>query len=158
MNELLRRTPLRVLRKPLRALLVVSLLPVSEINQRFRPGCGRAGGGLQAPVRWLKKAQPTGPSCASQLEATGRSYRKMNDLSKARAKWLEVGEESEAQRIDNFLLRQLKGVPKSHVYRVLRSGEVRVNSGRVKPDYRLRRGDRIRIPPVRTGDRKPPAA
>jgi 23S rRNA pseudouridine955/2504/2580 synthase len=81
----------------------------------------------------------------------------MNDLSKARAKWLEVGEESEAQRIDNFLLRQLKGVPKSHVYRVLRSGEVRVNSGRVKPDYRLRIGDRVRLPPMRTAQ-KPPAA
>jgi 23S rRNA pseudouridine955/2504/2580 synthase len=73
----------------------------------------------------------------------------MNDLSKARATLLEVGEESAEQRIDNFLLRRLKGVPKSHVYRVLRSGEVRVNSGRVKPDYRLRPGDRVRVPPVR---------
>ena len=81
----------------------------------------------------------------------------MNDLSKPsspRAKWLVVGEESEAQRIDNFLLRHLKGVPKSHVYRVLRSGEVRVNSGRVKPDYRLQVGDRVRIPPVRVSERK----
>jgi 23S rRNA pseudouridine955/2504/2580 synthase len=69
---------------------------------------------------------------------------------------VEVGEEGEAQRIDNFLLRQLKGVPKSHVYRVLRSGEVRVNSGRVKPDYRLKIGDRVRIPPVRVADRKAP--
>ena len=73
----------------------------------------------------------------------------MNDLSKPRATWLEVGEESEAQRIDNFLLRRLKGVPKSHVYRVLRSGQVRVNSGRVKPEYRLRVGDRVRVPPLR---------
>jgi len=79
----------------------------------------------------------------------------MNDLSKARAKWLEVGEESEAQRIDNFLLRQLKGVPKSHVYRVLRSGQVRVNSGRVKPDYRLQIGDRVRLPPIRVSEKKP---
>jgi 23S rRNA pseudouridine955/2504/2580 synthase len=78
----------------------------------------------------------------------------MNDLSKARAKWLEVGEESEAQRIDNFLLRQLKGVPKSHVYRVLRSGEVRVNSGRVKPDYRLQVGDRVRLPPIRISQKR----
>ena len=67
----------------------------------------------------------------------------MNDLSKARATTLEVGEESEAQRLDNFLLRHLKGVPKSHVYRVVRSGEVRVNSGRVKPDYRVRIGDTV---------------
>lgn len=73
----------------------------------------------------------------------------MNNLNKARATVLEVGEESAAQRIDNFLLKRLKGVPKSHVYRVLRSGEVRVNSGRVKPDYRLREGDKVRVPPVR---------
>ena len=73
----------------------------------------------------------------------------MNDLSKARATTLEVGEESEGQRIDNFLLRHLKGVPKSHVYRVLRSGEVRVNSGRIKAEYRLKLGDRVRVPPVR---------
>ena len=83
----------------------------------------------------------------------------MNDLSKAaakpKAKWLVVGEEGEAQRIDNFLLRELKGVPKSHVYRVLRSGEVRVNSGRVKPDYRLRTGDKVRIPPMRVAEKQP---
>ena len=84
----------------------------------------------------------------------------MNDLSKAasrpKVRWVEVGEESAAQRIDNFLLRELKGVPKSHVYRVLRSGEVRVNSGRVKPDYRLRAGDRVRLPPIRMSEK--PAA
>jgi 23S rRNA pseudouridine955/2504/2580 synthase len=73
----------------------------------------------------------------------------MNDLNKPRARTVEIGEESAAQRIDNFLLRTLRGVPKSHVYRVLRSGEVRVNSGRVGPDYRLRLGDRVRVPPVR---------
>jgi 23S rRNA pseudouridine955/2504/2580 synthase len=79
----------------------------------------------------------------------------MNDLSKARAVWLEVGDESASQRIDNFLLRHLKGVPKSHVYRVLRSGEVRVNSGRVKPEYRLQIGDKVRVPPVRMSEKKP---
>jgi 23S rRNA pseudouridine955/2504/2580 synthase len=78
----------------------------------------------------------------------------MNDLSKARATTLEVGEEAAAQRIDNFLLRHLKGVPKSHVYRVLRSGEVRVNSGRVKPEYRLQPGDRVRVPPIRVSPRQ----
>jgi 23S rRNA pseudouridine955/2504/2580 synthase len=81
----------------------------------------------------------------------------MNDLSNARVTWLEVGEEQATQRIDNFLLRHLKGVPKSHVYRVLRSGEVRVNSGRVKPDYRLKAGDRIRVPPVRVAEKRGPA-
>ena len=82
----------------------------------------------------------------------------MNDLSKARAKTLEVGEEAAAQRVDNFLFRHLKGVPKSHVYRVLRSGEVRVNSGRVKPEYRLQAGDRVRVPPIRVSDKKPASA
>ncbi|MEJ2694410.1 MAG: S4 domain-containing protein, partial [Candidatus Thiodiazotropha sp.] len=50
------------------------------------------------------------------------------------------------QRIDNFLLRYLKGVPKSFVYRILRKGEVRVNKGRIKALYRLQAGDRVRIP------------
>jgi len=77
----------------------------------------------------------------------------MNELRKPRATLLEVGEESEGQRIDNFLTRTLKGVPKSHIYRVLRSGEVRVNSGRIRPEYRLRAGDRVRVPPVRTASR-----
>ena len=76
----------------------------------------------------------------------------MNDLNKPRASWVEIGEESAAQRIDNFLLRRLKGVPKSHVYRVLRSGEVRVNSGRVGPQYRLQAGDRVRLPPLRIAE------
>jgi len=98
-------------------------------------------------------------SCASQLEATPGYYGKMNDLSnKPRARTVEVGEEAAAQRIDNFLLRHLKGVPKSHVYRVLRSGEVRVNSGRVKPEYRLQLGDRVRVPPIRMSQITKPAA
>src|SRR5215218_11464219 len=82
----------------------------------------------------------------------------MKGLSKESARWHEVGEEGEAQRIDNFLLRLLKGVPKSHVYRILRSGEVRVNSGRVGPDYRLKIGDRVRVPPVQTARRAEPSA
>lgn len=64
----------------------------------------------------------------------------------------------EGQRIDNFLLRVLKDVPRSLVYRILRTGEVRVNGGRVKPDHRLAEGDRIRVPPVATKPREPTAA
>jgi 23S rRNA pseudouridine955/2504/2580 synthase len=73
----------------------------------------------------------------------------MNELSKDSAIRLEVGEEADGQRIDNFLLRLAKGVPKSHVYRILRSGEVRVNKGRVAADYRLKSGDIVRVPPIR---------
>ena len=60
----------------------------------------------------------------------------------------------EGQRIDNFLLARLKGVPKSVIYRCLRKGEVRVNKGRIKPDYRVREGDQIRIPPLRQAERE----
>lgn len=53
------------------------------------------------------------------------------------------------QRLDNFLLKKLKGVPKSHIYRILRTGEVRVNKKRAKPSYRVQEGDQVRLPPVR---------
>lgn len=78
------------------------------------------------------------------------NYREMNDLSKDAANRLAVNEAAAGQRIDNFLFRVLKGVPKSHVYRILRSGEVRLNRKRVKPDARLAVGDELRIPPIRT--------
>lgn len=68
-------------------------------------------------------------------------------------RWIEVVEEESGQRIDNYLLARLKGVPKSHVYRILRSGEVRINSKRVGPSDRVTTGDRIRIPPVRIAER-----
>jgi 23S rRNA pseudouridine955/2504/2580 synthase len=61
----------------------------------------------------------------------------------------EVDAETAGQRLDNFLLNRLKGVPRSHVYRLIRSGQVRVNSGRVQARYRLKAGDSVRLPPVR---------
>jgi 23S rRNA pseudouridine955/2504/2580 synthase len=66
---------------------------------------------------------------------------------------LRVDEASAGQRLDNFLLRQLKGVPKSHVYRVIRSGEVRLNRGRAGADTRLADGDEVRVPPLRVARR-----
>jgi len=81
----------------------------------------------------------------------------MKGLSKESATWHEVGEEGAAQRVDNYLTRLLKGVPKSHIYRILRSGEVRVNSSRVAPEHRLKPGDRVRVPPVRSAQPKAPA-
>jgi 23S rRNA pseudouridine955/2504/2580 synthase len=77
----------------------------------------------------------------------------MNSLSKETATWHEIGEAAEGQRVDNYLVRLLKGVPKSHVYRLLRSGQVRVNSGRVGPEHRLKAGDKVRVPPVRVAQR-----
>jgi 23S rRNA pseudouridine955/2504/2580 synthase len=66
---------------------------------------------------------------------------------------VEVDEESTGQRLDNFLLRHLKGVPKTHVYRIIRSGEVRVNKGRAEAQTRLQAGDMVRIPPTRVSER-----
>ena len=65
-------------------------------------------------------------------------------------KFIEVPEEYEGQRLDNFLLARLKGVPKSMIYRVIRKGEVRVNKGRAKPDRKLLGGDVVRVPPIKT--------
>ena len=64
-----------------------------------------------------------------------------------------VDEESAGQRLDNFLIRHLKGVPKTHVYRIIRSGEVRVNKGRAGADTRVVAGDVVRVPPVRTSEK-----
>lgn len=69
------------------------------------------------------------------------------------AQFLTIGEEEAGQRIDNFLLRICKGVPKSHVYRILRSGEVRVNKGRIDQMYRLSEGDVVRVPPIRIAEK-----
>ncbi len=65
------------------------------------------------------------------------------------ARLVEVSSDYGGQRIDNFLLHLLKGVPRSMIYRILRKGEVRVNGARIRPDYRLQAGDKVRIPPVR---------
>ena len=70
-----------------------------------------------------------------------------NDVSKVR--FIEISAEQAGQRIDNYLITLLKGVPKSKIYRILRKGEVRVNKGRIKQTYRLKEGDVVRVPPVR---------
>src|SRR3989344_3025690 len=69
---------------------------------------------------------------------------------------LEVAPELAGQRIDNFLRTQLRGVPKTLIYRILRKGEVRVNKGRIKPEYKLQAGDIIRVPPLRLAERDEP--
>lgn len=69
---------------------------------------------------------------------------------------IEVAPELAGQRIDNFLRTQLKGVPKTLIYRILRKGEVRVNKGRIKPEYKLQAGDVVRVPPLRLAERDEP--
>ena len=104
--------------------------------------------GLHARALAAFVAASTGNRAASSRRG-GHNYKGMNELSKDAPSWLTVGDDSDGQRVDNFLSRTLKGVPKSHIYRILRSGEVRVNKGRVGPDVRLARGDVVRIPPIR---------
>lgn len=77
---------------------------------------------------------------------------------KAEVRLVTVGSEAAGQRIDNFLSRHLKGAPRSLIYRLLRTGQVRVNGGRAKPDVKLREGDQVRIPPVRLEEREAPPA
>jgi 23S rRNA pseudouridine955/2504/2580 synthase len=90
----------------------------------------------------------------------------MNDTAKQRraairpaadqVSYVTVGPDAAGQRLDNFLLRLARGVPQSHVYRIVRSGEVRVNKSRASVDQRLAEGDQVRIPPLRTAAPAPP--
>ena len=97
--------------------------------------------------------------CYDAVMVTETFTDKTETKTKSQVRFIEIAAEQHGQRIDNFLLRTLKGVPKSKVYNILRKGEVRVNRGRIKPDYRLQTGDTVRIPPVRvsaTTIAKPP--
>lgn len=70
---------------------------------------------------------------------------------------VSIDEDQAGQRLDNFLMARLKGVPKSKIYNIIRKGEVRVNKGRTKPDYKICKDDEIRIPPIRIAEREPAA-
>ncbi|MCF6434235.1 23S rRNA pseudouridine(955/2504/2580) synthase RluC [Pseudoalteromonas sp. MMG022] len=78
----------------------------------------------------------------------------MSEKSGLKVSFVTITEDQEGQRIDNFLVTHLKGVPKSAVYKILRKGEVRVNKKRVKPVYRLQIDDLVRIPPIKTAERE----
>jgi 23S rRNA pseudouridine955/2504/2580 synthase len=91
---------------------------------------------MSASIAAHKKSNPDGPSAEAAVMLT-------------------IDEANVGQRIDNYLAATLKGVPKSHVYRILRSGEVRVNKGRVDAAYRLADGDIVRVPPIRVAAPNP---
>jgi 23S rRNA pseudouridine955/2504/2580 synthase len=75
---------------------------------------------------------------------------KIKDLAQDSVKRLKIDDSADNQRLDNYLMARLKGVPKSRIYKMVRGGEVRINGGRVDVSYRLQLGDEVRIPPVRT--------
>jgi len=82
----------------------------------------------------------------------------MTEEIKTPVQFIDVDADFAGQRIDNFLLARLKGVPKSVIYRVLRKGEVRVNKGRIKPEYKLQAGDQVRVPPMVVNAEKDPVS
>ena len=90
------------------------------------------------------------------MDETAKERRAASRLAADRVSYLTVGPDGAGQRLDNFLLRLAKGVPQSHVYRIVRSGQVRVNKARASVDRRLVEGDRIRVPPLRVAAAAPP--
>ena len=81
----------------------------------------------------------------------------MNDQSQNEVRFLEVSEEESGQRLDNYLIRNTAGVPKTRIYRAIRKGEVRVNKGRSKVDYRVQTADVVRVPPLSVGESPTPS-
>ncbi|ASK27413.1 RluA family pseudouridine synthase [Neisseria chenwenguii] len=81
----------------------------------------------------------------------------MRAISKDSAGFLTIGEHEAGQRLDNYLIKTLKGVPKSHIHRIIRAGEVRLDKRRCKPDTRIEAGQILRIPPVRTAEKQRPS-
>ena len=118
--------------------------------------------GIDLPVRWemavwtkLHANQPLTTSSAQVkhiIEGKPAQDRSQNAAAVS-VRLVEVDADSAGQRLDNFLLRHLKGVPKTHVYRIIRSGEVRINKGRVSAETRVQTGDVVRIPPVRISEK-----
>ena len=82
---------------------------------------------------------------------------KTHAISKDSVSLISVAEHEAGQRLDNYLIKILKGVPKSHIHRIIRAGEVRLNKKRCKPDSRIQAGDLLRIPPVRTAEKQRPS-
>jgi 23S rRNA pseudouridine955/2504/2580 synthase len=113
-----------------------------------RMGLPRSGGLARVNFRSFR-------TCRSFVERRiiGASLSPGAPAEAPQVQYLTVDPESAGQRLDNFLLRLLKGVPKTHVYRVIRSGEVRVNKGRAAADTRVSEGDQVRVPPVRVAGR-----
>lgn len=79
-------------------------------------------------------------------------------MQKTAVQYVTIDPDYAGQRIDNFLVTRLKNVPKTHIYRILRKGEVRVNKKRIQPSYRLQAGDQVRLPPLVLEDKKPPVS
>ncbi|SFM77907.1 23S rRNA pseudouridine(955/2504/2580) synthase RluC [Marinobacter pelagius] len=94
------------------------------------------------------RQRPPAPTAGNNKEGAGTQPSGVGQEVRQGVQWVTVDEDNDDQRVDNFLMSRLRGVPRSIIYRIVRKGEVRVNKGRVKPDTRLRAGDTVRIPPI----------
>lgn len=103
-------------------------------------------------TRWVSPRQPAAAAAPSAAPSQPSPAVQAAPVT-AQASLITVSEDFAGQRLDNFLIRELKGVPKTHIYRIIRSGEVRINKGRAQADTRLEAGDVVRLPPVRTSER-----
>ncbi len=83
---------------------------------------------------------------------TEKRYEQDNEAAGVGVSFIVIDGDLAGQRLDNFLIARLKGVPRSKIYNVIRKGEVRVNKGRIKPEYKLMAGDSVRVPPIRTAE------
>ncbi len=118
----------------------------------IRAASGKTGRSVKAPVRVAVTV--SAPASRPQRQAPASpELRDAATKALPQATLVTVDEDYAGQRLDNFLIRQLKGVPKTHVYRIIRSGEVRINKGRAQADTRVETGDIVRLPPVRTSER-----
>ncbi len=118
----------------------------------IRAASGKTGRSVKAPVRVAVTV--LAPASRPQRQAPASpELRDAATKALPQATLVTVNEDYAGQRLDNFLIRQLKGVPKTHVYRIIRSGEVRINKGRAQADTRVETGDIVRLPPVRTSER-----
>lgn len=105
-------------------------------------------------IQFRRPLRPFGDNACNYNSPTSTLQMMLASVSTGGVRHLEITPEHAGQRLDNFLLRELKGAPKSLIYRILRKGEVRLNGGRVQPHYRLQTGDTVRIPPVRLAERE----
>ncbi len=113
----------------------------SELNRaKLRPRLIKIGRTLCQPLTSITASEP-GYSKKMQSNQGTMTYEAVRTV--------EIDEDRSGQRLDNYLLSALKGIPKTRIYQMVRKGEVRINKGRVKPDYKLKAGDLVRIPPIR---------
>jgi len=121
-------------------------------NITYSPGNWRAGAKTDSVfIQFRRPLGPIGDNAFNYISPTDPLQMMPVSTVPSSVRHLEITPAHAGQRLDNFLLRELKGAPKSLIYRILRKGEVRLNGGRVQPSQRLQAGDVLRIPPVRLG-------